>query len=567
MMRCLTALFSVVGVLALCLFASEVRAEPERRVIVVPGILGSQLSDASGDVVWGRGSSLFSRNFKQLNLLPDNAPAVNLVASDILREVPLIFGAFSVGLYSGLTDYLTGDHGLGLTLSGQQFAGTYTEGETLFVFPYDWRRSNFANAARLNDFIAEVIPEGERFDIVAHSMGGLLTRAFLSDRRPEDICTSAAVDGDLSDAMRDRLCGAAYGSFDPEAWPTAEISKPFEEAARLHTLIEIAVPHRGSVNVAGTLVDGWGRLTEVLVGGKREIQTILISMTAPYELAPSYDRCCARGVAYQDGNVPVAALDEDYWANEILGFGVDPCPYPECRLRREILRLGLQNRRILDAIVEDGLPDTVVDHHIVIGRFVTGTRETVYVAHDASGDGTGISYRSDEYGDGTVYEGAMLEDGKVSYAMRSKHAFIVGSTEVHRYIYNVLINPVRRQPEPVNNTVMRFANGRVEALNLALAPRIAGAGQEVAARLDLTAERSHRFDADELDAGVVLSITPFSATGDSAEVDAPVTSNRAGLSARFEAVFTAPTVPGVYRVAAKAADRVLMEEILYVSEE
>lgn len=57
----------------------------------------------------------------------------------------------------------------------------YVEGETLFTFPYQWRDSNNDNAQLLGEKIAEIKNQNNwpKVDIVAHSMGGLLARAYI----------------------------------------------------------------------------------------------------------------------------------------------------------------------------------------------------------------------------------------------------------------------------------------------------------------------------------------------------------------------------------------------------
>ena len=51
----------------------------------------------------------------------------------------------------------------------------------LFTFPYDWREDNNITAQKLKDKIQEVkdITGGDRVDLVAHSMGGLVARAYI----------------------------------------------------------------------------------------------------------------------------------------------------------------------------------------------------------------------------------------------------------------------------------------------------------------------------------------------------------------------------------------------------
>lgn len=54
----------------------------------------------------------------------------------------------------------------------------YIENNSFFVFPYDWRRPLSILAERLNAFINEKIPPGEKVNLVGHSMGGLVARSY-----------------------------------------------------------------------------------------------------------------------------------------------------------------------------------------------------------------------------------------------------------------------------------------------------------------------------------------------------------------------------------------------------
>lgn len=194
------------------------RAEPERPLIIIPGIVGSELSNEVSEVIWGRVSSLRPSNFSALNLLPEEGAPVALTPTDALRSVPLLFGTINVGVYSEIIDFLKGETSIFDTAARREILGEYTEGEDLFVFAYDWRRSNFANAVLLNSFVAKNIPEAQDFDIVAHSMGGLLTRAFLSDIRPQDFCTDHEKASPLPPEEREAACHAAYGMLWDAGW-------------------------------------------------------------------------------------------------------------------------------------------------------------------------------------------------------------------------------------------------------------------------------------------------------------------------------------------------------------
>lgn len=175
-------------------------------VVVIPGILGSRLADAeTGRVVWGaftgdfvdpevpadaRLAAVPMREGAALRDLTDTVAAEGVLDRVRLRLLGLpieqaaylqILGTLGVG---GYRDQELGE------------AGAVDYGEdhyTCFQFAYDWRRDIVESAQALDGFLRErrahvqreltartgVASPEVRFDIVAHSMGGLVTRYYL----------------------------------------------------------------------------------------------------------------------------------------------------------------------------------------------------------------------------------------------------------------------------------------------------------------------------------------------------------------------------------------------------
>jgi len=175
-------------------------------VIVIPGILGSKLIEQdTGRIVWGAfadgyanpdrpdGARLLALPMaegKSLAQLTDttvsNGALEQLKVSLLGLPVQLdayvnILGTLGVGGYR--------DQPLGMAGAIDYGPGHYT----CFQFDYDWRRDNVENAKGLHAFIQEkrayvqqqykehfgVEDADVTFDIVAHSMGGLVSRYYL----------------------------------------------------------------------------------------------------------------------------------------------------------------------------------------------------------------------------------------------------------------------------------------------------------------------------------------------------------------------------------------------------
>ena len=180
---------------------------PDRNpIIVIPGILGSRLSyTPKGSVAWGAfesgaadpsdpdGARIIALPIGKQNKLSEMLDDVE--PTGVLEKLRLTLGGISLNIqaYAGILNTLGAggyrDESLGM-------AGEVDYGDnhfTCFQFAYDWRRDNIENARLLHDFIQKkrdyvrqqykqrfsIDKKDIKFDIAAHSMGGLITRYFL----------------------------------------------------------------------------------------------------------------------------------------------------------------------------------------------------------------------------------------------------------------------------------------------------------------------------------------------------------------------------------------------------
>jgi pimeloyl-ACP methyl ester carboxylesterase len=254
--------------------------DPNRNpVIVIPGALGSSLVETeTGTMVWGeigrglenpkkgeeiRRIALPMQEGKTFQELRDN-----VVAEHALESIKLtIYGVtVEINTYSDILGSL-GVGGFRNEIYGKSKTINYGDRHyTSFQFAYDWRRDLVEAAKQLHDYILEkrtyvqeeiakrhgIENKDVKFNIIAHSMGGLVTRYYLRYGT-----------ADLPDD----------GSLPPLTW---------EGSRYIEQVVLIGTPNAGSIDSIHHLVEG----THLAPGLPSFDAAILGTMPAIYQLLP-----------------------------------------------------------------------------------------------------------------------------------------------------------------------------------------------------------------------------------------------------------------------------------------
>lgn len=291
---------------------------PDRNpIIVIPGILGSRLvAKGSGEVVWGAfdlssadpaksaGARLLALSLEELE--PDDVATSRreVVVDGVLDRIVVRLLGLPIELqaYAGILATLGAggyrDQSLGLG-GGVDYGDDHF---TCFQFAYDWRRDNVENAQRLAAFVQEkktYVREQYRerfgidrpdlkFDIVAHSMGSLLTRYYLM-----------------------------YGDAPlPHVGPTPEPT--WAGAANVERVVLVGPPNHGSADSILQLVQG-RRFSRAL---PTYPPALIGTFTSVYQLLPR-SRHHPLAVFVEGGTVAAAQpdlFDADLWVRK--GWGL-----------------------------------------------------------------------------------------------------------------------------------------------------------------------------------------------------------------------------------------------------
>ncbi len=290
--------------------APTARAAAPRPTLVLPGIQGSSLENCyplAPETTWSAlrvvESRLVAPDFDALAL---DDPADADLATDVVMRASALLAAAYGPLVAGLR--------------GRRDVPTY-------LFPYDWRYSNVLVARALVRFVQQLRRKPLAgwdgvFDVVAHSMGGLVLRAFLAEWRA---------------ATADPL-------------PIGRV-------------VFVATPHLGSLDAVEALISG----EAALFGGRKEMRKLLRTFPAVYELLPRFD-----GAVVRNG-VSLDVFDERNWQENVTAAREGPNDYG-------ILQTHLSNARATLAALpqpQDVLP--AADLLVIYGGNASSTTTQVRV--------------------------------------------------------------------------------------------------------------------------------------------------------------------------------------------
>ena len=386
--------------------------DPDRNpVIVIPGVLGSKLVDTeTGDVAWGeigrgledpkkeeeiRRIALPMQEGKTFQQLRDN-----VIAEHALESIKVTIYGITVekNAYGNILASLGVGGFINESYSEKKSIDYGERHYTSFQFAYDWRRDLVEAAQQLDQYIQEkrryVQQEIEKrhgiknkdikFNIIAHSMGGIVARYYLrygAAELPDD------------------------GSLPPLTWAGSRF---------VEQVVLIGTPNAGSVDSFRHLVEG----THLAPGLPSFNAVILGTMPAIYQLLP---RARHGHIISVDGNQQefLDPYDPDLWQQ--MGWGLaNPdldstlailLPDVHDKEMRRIIALDQQRKALMhaksfaQALDTSAIPPPGLSINLIAGDAV----ETLDVIRVNTETGTLENYKTGP-GDGKVLRSSALMD-------------------------------------------------------------------------------------------------------------------------------------------------------------
>ncbi|WUH92851.1 hypothetical protein OG900_23915 [Streptomyces sp. NBC_00433] len=361
-------------------------------VVVVPGLMGSELRDAEdGRLLWGISPRLLEQmwqnplTLQDLHLTPrERAGSYGRVRATALLRVPSW-----APIFQGFEPYAALCRTVGDAVADPR---------ALLAFPYDWRLpveyngGLLAQAARrhLEAWTAAAASEPAlrrlwdrppRLVFVAHSMGGLVTLAALERHR------------DLLPDTR--------------------------------TVITLGTPFLGSAKAAVVLNgDRGSRIPRRVV---RRLQALAATLPGVHELLPDF-RCVDRGLEAGRLDPPTV---EAIGGDRELASAVQA---RQTRMRSPGAA-ALPDHRAVVGVGQETVQGIRVDGAVVTPRFEAFlTHSDGHLRRDAHG----VPERRDRQGDGTVYRDAAHRGAAGPVYLPVQHGALAGNETVLRYVHAVL---------------------------------------------------------------------------------------------------------------------------------
>jgi len=219
-------------------------------VILIHGIMGSKLRNRNSlqELWFGNLSKLLFSNYSHIGLKIDYETLTPIKTE--LEPYDIADKAVGTDFYGAIINTLQAYGSYELTKIGTQVKD---KNRHLYIFTYDWRQDNVRSAAKLYDFIQQLQIDYNdpdlKVDLVAHSMGGLVSRYYLR-----------------------------YGNVDVLNENDFPIN--LKGAKNIRKVVLLGTPNLGSVGSVESFITG-------MQIGLRKIPTeILVTMPSVYQLFP-----------------------------------------------------------------------------------------------------------------------------------------------------------------------------------------------------------------------------------------------------------------------------------------
>ncbi|MFW5451739.1 MAG: lipase family alpha/beta hydrolase [Methylophagaceae bacterium] len=234
------------------LYMESMMVNDQPPVVLIHGVLGSKLRDKNThEDLWpGSASRLFLSDYSDIALDIDSDTLMPM--SNTIEAYAISEGAVGKDFYGKIVRTLGDSAGYKLAQIGQEVD---PKQKNYYVFHYDWRQDNVVSARQLADFIDQIQIDYKnlalKVDIVAHSMGGLISRYYIRYGK-QDVLNNNDFDQKVT----------MYGG------------------KQVRRVILLGTPNLGSVKTLNLFIDG------VDIGLKQIGTETLATMPSLYQLFP-----------------------------------------------------------------------------------------------------------------------------------------------------------------------------------------------------------------------------------------------------------------------------------------